>query len=391
MIDLSVRKFLQLTMLLAVGSAAAPGCTIEETAPDNAAGASNANSAGRGSAGEESTGGTSEQAAAGAGGEAGLPSDEGLSGGAGSPSDEGLGGAGSPSDEGTSGSAGVANAAGQGGGAGQEGVAGGANVAGQANAAGQGGGAGASNVEGQAGKAGEAAAGAAGAPACVSGDPAEEGGGLDCTTLSYAEEACTDPAGEQTVPYGVRVCQRYAGARVGSAAVLFECLSGLSEPAEGWCGAAHRDDVDQCVSTMEARTCTAPNAQTVCEATHAGCDGVDVEECVLDVGPLPEETWAELATCVTTDTSDFACRGDYMSTCLQLPDRPITSEEGCAFLREECSELTEDACMAGMAAQTESGWLPASTLRMIENFCMMDYENNQSMNCAEAWTACTTS
>jgi hypothetical protein len=332
--DISFKQFVRLTVLLAAGSVALPGCKATEDDAKTNGGAGTTNSAGQG--GEEAgASGSAGKATAGssgqeAGGSAGTPTDEGLGGSAGTPTDEGFGGS-----------------------------------------------------------AGEGAAGASGAAACVAGDPAEEGGGLDCSTLSYADVTCPDPTGEgTTITHGLRVCQRYAAERAESAAVLLECLSGLTQPTEGWCGAEHRTDVEGCVTAMEGQTCTASNAQTICEATHAGCAAVSVDECVLDVGPLAETEYAELATCVTTDTSAVACRGDYVSTCLQMPDRLLTTEEGCASVIANCSELTEAECMLGMATHTGTEQIWESTLRMIVNFCVTDYQTNEGMSCAEAWTAC---
>ncbi|HET9934323.1 MAG TPA: hypothetical protein VFQ35_26655 [Polyangiaceae bacterium] len=287
--QISFDKFLKLTAVLAGSASIASACTIEtvDGAKGGAAGASGQSQGGLGGA-HAGTGGV----------DAGAPSSEGgaPSAGAGGQTEGGAGGA--PAMEGTGGAGGVI------GGAGGEG----------------------------------------GAVACVSGAPAEEGLGFDCSTLSFAEARCPNPSGEGLpVPVPAsEVCERYAAERQGSVDVLVRCLVKLS--TADLCSATASARAAACERSMRESTCLASEAVAACTEIHERCDAIGVESCSADLSPLSPETVTKVRDC-TRASDSTQCAYTY-GKCRGLPDQALNVSSVCAALTAECPALPLETCKA---------------------------------------------
>jgi hypothetical protein len=393
---LSFDRFYALTVGLAVGASVATGCATEDSEDNGAAGSGNTEAAG-GSAGSRNDGGA--PAASGSGsaqaGSAGLPSAEG---GAGAPSTEG--GAGAP---GTAGSAGAPSTEGGAGAPSTEGGAGAPSTEGGAGAPSTEGGAGAPSTEGGAGAPGTAGsagstgeAGAAGASAgaggesCVSGEPASEGGGIDCeAVLPYANETCPNPSGESMAPLGVSRCWQYAQDRQDAVAVLADCLKEIDGSEDGYCGDEHEAAVDACVAKMNARTCTSTAAQTACANIAAVCADVEVAPCVADLSVFGDDRIAYVESCASAEGGppSSACAYNFRS-CKGDPDRYIPVEEACADVKAKCPAVDSGACETRLDIYG-GGALLEPTYYFMVAACMQTEQEQNSASCGDAYETCT--
>jgi hypothetical protein len=339
-VNISVERFLYLTAMLATSVTLASGCVSEDKSDDREddtadTGGSGGGGSDEGEAGAEATAGSEQggSTSGDAGAEATAGSEQGgsTSGDAGAEATAGTEQGGSTSgDAGAAGRAtggeSAAGAGGDEGGAGTTGAPGGATAGGAAGATG--------------------AAGASGAT-CVSGDPAEEGGGFDCTTLPYAAETCPDPTGEglTVVPRGVQICQVFSADRAGSVQVLTDCLAEIEAGTDGYCGDEHAAAVDACVTEMLDRTCISEVATSACEAINTECEAVDVADCEQMLSTQGDaEITSYIQSCASDPAvPDSACEYNYRS-CVGLPNELLQVSEVCAAVQADCPALDLATC-----------------------------------------------
>jgi len=295
--QISFEKFLKITALLASGVGVASGCHVEVV--DDAAGGQGNGSGG--TSGNTQSGGTSA-------------------------SNAGVASGGRPTSEGGAfgGTAASAGAAGQ-------------NLGGASDASGAGG------LNGGVVAGADNAGGAAGADACVSGAPAQEGGGFDCSTLPYATDTCPNPSGEGSrVPVpGAELCERYAGERAGSVSLLTDCLGAITK-ATDQCAPVGAAQALSCETAMLAGTCAAPVAVTACAAIHSACAEVTQAQCVLDLSPLAETRVADVRDCVETSTST-QCAYTYRE-CRGLPTQALAVTDACGEVLGVCPQVSRSTC-----------------------------------------------
>ena len=419
--EISLSRFLQLTAMLATGGTLATACTVnnihDQSSTGGTTGTSNtatggaaagtssslvggstyagaSNASGGTTTNGTATGGTSSLATGGA--TTAATSTGGSSGVAGSP---GTGGATTTATS-TGGSTVVVSSTGTGGNGtggcnctgGSRAVTGGTSGTAVAGGTATGGKTGTGGTTGTvaatgglAATGGMAATGGGTSNSCVSGDPAGEGLGFDCTTLSYATEQCPDPTGEGTVAtYGVLMCEAYAAGHVDSVKVLTDCLETLTQPTSGWCGAEHKAAVDACVSQMLTRTCPNSTAQAACVGIHSDCSTVSVANCVADLSPLADAKIAYVGPCME-GAAALVCGYEYRG-CVGLPDQSLSISSSCTQLVQACTGVTLQDC--------ETKLDPGATGSVAESTFMwfgvcMQADMDTGSTCSEAFTACS--
>jgi hypothetical protein len=223
---------------------------------------------------------------------------------------------------------------------------------------------------------------------CVSGDPAAESLGFDCSKLSYYSEQC-DPTGEGMAQdtYGVSMCGRYASERVDSVKIFTDCLMSLTAPSNGWCGAEHKTAVDACRAQMLTRTCPSSAAQSACTAIHATCSAVTVANCVADLSPLGDaEITDSIEPCMEgAGLLSSICEYTYRS-CARYPALTVSVTDSCNQLILGCSGINLQTC-EGLLDFYGSGIILESTFKETYVGCMQA-EQDAGSTCLEAFNTC---
>lgn len=306
--QIAYKKFVQLTALLAAGSIA-PACVTSDT-DDNSSSGGTSN---QGSGGGSATGGASAQ-----GGAVENAAGTSASSAAGSSAHaEGTAGSSTAGSSGAGNSAPVAGSGGQ-----SDGVAGNSGVAGGSIAG---------------------ASFTGGTHQCVpAGDPAEEGEvNIDCSQLPFANVSC-GPSAEGLTTYGRRLCYAFSSEPKAAAEALFNCLSRLVAPSEGWCGDAHAAQVESCLSTVAAGTCVTSAAATACAAIHDRCNEVSASECRAKLSMRSEAAVASVDPCME-GVGYLSCSASF-EYCSDLPERMLDTTETCAKAIAVCPTLTSASC-----------------------------------------------
>jgi len=372
-VNISVERFLTLTAILATSATLAVGCVAEDNSDEGASGGDAGSPGSSGSSGSHSGGtggGEAGSTASGGGDEGGAAGAAGTEASAGSEA----GGAGG-------GEAGTTAVAGSdAGGAAGEGTAG-APAAGSAGEAGS---------VSSAGAPGGATAGGAGGETCLGGDPAEEGGGLDCSTLPYVDEECPSPTGEgYGPPRGVSQCWAHADDRSEAAAAIFDCLEAIEEGDDGYCSDAHMAAADACVQQVGALTCANEAATSACEAINENCDDVEIAACESLLNAKGDSRIGYIQSCAT-DTIYAASQCEYQfRECAGVPMALLDVSDVCARVHEACDGVEVTTCESQITSYYGDP-LPESTYAGGIVTCM-DYEESQgAADCAAAFDECTT-
>ncbi|MFZ5896978.1 MAG: hypothetical protein ACOY0T_38325 [Myxococcota bacterium] len=304
--QISFEKFMKITALLAGSASIASGCTIETTS-GGVGGVSGSNSSQGGSLPQ----GSSE---------------------------------GGTANAGNGGAVGGSNAA-RGGSTGQGGddtVVGGTWAIGGASGSDNAGG---DDHGGAGGLTGEGGAG--GAPACLSGAPAEEGGGFDCSTLPFAADTCPNPSGEgaNVLVTAMEICERYAAERRQPVELLTNCLAALGTTG-GLCTAPAATAARACETAMQLATCASSEARSACAAIQTACGAISEADCVRDLSPLGADHVAQVKDCVVTSTST-QCAFTYRE-CRGLPTEAIDVAAGCTEIITTCPALPRATCESAL-------------------------------------------
>ena len=409
--EISLSRFIHLTALIASGGTLVTACTINNvdsgtggttsTTPSTGGAASSSSS----TTGGQGTGGTSGLTTGGATGTsiAGGTSTAGASatgGGSSTTGGTGTSVAGSSSTGGGLSNGGNSNSGGQS-------ATGGTGVNSSSSATGgktgtggsATGGASSSATGGKTGTGGTSSSATGGVPTgggttnggstgCVSGDPAVEGGGFDCTTLSYYDtSACADPTGEGgQLPYGANLCDEYSSERSGSVKVLTDCLKNLTEPTSGWCGAEHEAQAEACRTKMETSTCPSSSAQTTCAGIHAACSSIPTATCVADLSPLSDYNVGSVDTCMEGASVAGAFCGTLYHVCAGYGSAIMTVTDACNQIVQGCTGVTQATCESTIDL-TATGYIPG--FAFAQYVACIAGEMAFSSSCDEAFAACT--
>ena len=410
--EISLSRFIQLTALIASSGTLVTACTINNVQDDSDAGSSlnagtggvtntggaSSTSAGASSAGSSNvaTGGTTGTSVAGATSTAGAAPTGGAGGNsaagnsstsiAGSTATGGastaIAGSTSTSTGGIAATGGASASTSTGGKAATGGASASTSTGGKAST---GGATASTSTGGKAATGGASATG--GSTSCVAGDPVSEGGSFDCYSLSYANEECDDPSGEGTAPpYGVAVCEDYSSDRTGSVKVLTDCLSKLTAPSSGWCGAEHQTAVEACRSQMEAATCPSSAAQTTCANVHAACPSITTASCVADLSPFSDANVAFVDTCMEGASLASSLCGALYQTCAGFVTITMSVTDACNQIVQGCTGVTNTTCQ-GTLDFAETGIVSGALFTGVVT-CMASYMMS-STPCDEAFSLCT--
>jgi hypothetical protein len=224
----------------------------------------------------------------------------------------------------------------------------------------------------------------------VSGDPAEEGGGFDCTTLPYAAETCPDPTGEgyELAPRGVQVCDTFSADRAGSVQVLTDCLAEIEQGDEGYCGPEHAAAVDACVAEMRDRTCISEAATSACEAINAECAAVAVADCEKALSTKGDtEITSYIEPCAADPSVPEGACEYYYRSCAGFPTGLLQVSDVCAELKAGCEEIDVATCESRLDYYG-AGVLYESSYYGGVVGCM-ETEQDGGANCDEAFDTCT--
>jgi len=392
--EISRSRFIQLTALIAAGGTLAAACTVnnikEQSSQGGAGGSVSADTGGAGATGLTTGGATGTSTATGGGSSsAGSVGTGGTTGNvAGSTGNSG------GTAAGTGGTSNVNTLTSTGGAGGNTDATGGASaIGGKSGTGGATGTAtgGTSAMGGTSAATGgtSAATGGSSSLPCVSGDPAGESLGFDCTQLSFFAEQCDNPTGEGTTvdTYGAVLCTRYAEERVGSVKVFTDCLKTLTAPASGWCGTDHKTAVDTCRSQMLTRTCASSTAQTACANIHSICSAVTVANCVADLSPLDDtEITGIIEPCMEgAEQPSSICEFRYRQ-CAGYPDLTVGVTDSCNQLIQGCSGINLQTCKNVLDIYG-SGFIYESTFKDLYVGCMQT-EQDAGSTCLEAFTTC---
>jgi len=417
--EISLSRFVQLTALIASGGTLVTACTVNDIHQDAATGGTTATGgSSTANTSTAATGGTSavttagatstSTTAAGATSTAGASSVGGASTAGGATAQGGSSAvAGASTQGGATTAGGTSNAAGATSVGGTTAQAGSSAKGGASSTGGTGGAVAGTTNGGSSGGAGTTTAGTkatggtttiggsstvggattvGGSSSCVSGDPAAEGMGFDCTTLSYYAEECADPTGEGFIStYGADICDQYAIGRVEAVKVLTDCLSKLTRPASGWCGAEHKAAVDACRDSMLTQTCKSTTAVTDCASIHSACSSVSATTCTADLSALGDEYAALVEPCMEGAIA-ASCEYHYR-LCAGYPGRYMTVADSCSSLLQSCPAIGSSACTSTVDVY-QSGTIDESIhIYLVE--CMQS-EIDAGSTCSEAFTTCTT-
>jgi hypothetical protein len=360
--EISFSRFAQLTTLIAAGGSVAIACTVEQVEGDEKTKGAADGGTGYGVGGAHIA---QAGASSGLGGLGGVITQGGSVG-------NSVSVAGAPS----AGEASVAGNAGSPASAGSPGSATNhVSVAGQSSASG-----GAGNYAG---------ASSAGAPSCVTSDPVEEGTGFDCSTLHYYEEVCPDPWGEGTVSvYGAHMCEFYASGRTESFKTVAACLSALTAPADGWCGAEHEAQVESCRQRMAQMTCVSSSVQAQCATYHDECPALSVQACEAVLSALSDEAALSLDPCIEgLSNVPLACAVKFRS-CTSHVDHLISVDAACAELKTSCSDIDLASCRTALD-ERGTGTISESAARVHISQCIYFSRVFYGETCAEGFASCT--
>jgi hypothetical protein len=185
-----------------------------------------------------------------------------------------------------------------------------------------GGAAGSGGTAGGAAGSGGTAGGAAGATSCL-GDGDQDAGfeGIDCTTLSYYADDCTDAGFE--APLGVDMCAwADANLRPDVADSMLSCLAAISVSDN--CSAAHDTAVQACLDNVFPQACVKPliddgdgGLYDPCTDVSSFCPAVQLTGCQNTLNAVTDDSELAILDC-WNNSNGSVCQDDW-DACVALP------------------------------------------------------------------------